>query len=93
LRTVLEGAVVNVKETLQVRFVARQVAEGVAVLERERKWFEGVVEAQQVDRAGEVAGCPQSGEGIGGRSEANVPQDKFADVTPEPLDQVKLADI
>lgn len=93
LRAVLEGAVVFVKETLQVRFIARQVAESVAVLERKGKWFEGVVEAQQVDRAGDVAGRPESGERIGGRPEADVPQDKFASVMLEALNQPQLADI
>jgi hypothetical protein len=63
------------------------------VLKREGQRFEGVIEAQQVDRARDVAGRTQSGEGIGGRSEANVPQDKLASVTLEPFDQAQLADV
>ena len=81
------------QQALQVLFVAPQVAERLAVLQRERQRFEGVVEAQQVDRAGDVAGRPQRGERIGRRAEADVPQDKFARVTLEPLDQAQLPDI
>ena len=93
LRAVLEGAVAFAQQALQVRFVAGQVAECLEVLQREGERFEGVVEAQQVDRAGDVAGRPQSGERVGGRAETDVPQDKVACVTLEPLDQPQLPDI
>jgi hypothetical protein len=81
------------QQAFQVRLVTLQVAERRAVLKRERQWFESVVEAQQVDRAGNVAGGPKSGKRVGRRSEADIPEDKFAYVAPEPLDQAQLPDI
>ena len=93
LRAVLEGAVAVAQEAFQVRFVAAQVTERVAVLEGEGQRFEGVVEAQQVDGAGDGAGRAQGGEGVGGRAEADIPQDEFAGVMLEALDQAQLPDI
>src|ERR1035438_6354809 len=55
--------------------------------------FEGVIEAQQVNRARDVPGGPQSRERIGRRPEADIPQDEFSRVTLEPLDQPQLPDI
>jgi hypothetical protein len=81
------------QEALEALFVAAQVAECFAVLEREGERFEGVIEAQQVDRAGDVPGRPQGGERIGCRPEADIPQDEFARVPPEALDQAQLPDI
>ena len=63
------------------------------MFEREGQRLEGVIEAQQVDRAGDVAGRPQRGERIGRRPEADIPQDEVALVTPEALGQAQLADI
>src|ERR1035437_5353701 len=60
---------------------------------REGQRFECVIEAQQVDRARDAAGRMQSGEGIGRRPEANVPQDKLARVMLEPFHQAQLPDI
>ena len=93
LRAVLEGAVVFAQQALQVRFITPQVAERAAVLECEGQRFEGVIEAQHVDRAGDAAGCPQRGERIAGRPEADIPQDEFARVTQEPIGQPQLPDI
>ena len=52
-----------------------------------------MVEAQQVDRARDGAGRPQCGDRVGGSAEADIPQDEFARVTLEALDQAQLADI
>jgi len=52
-----------------------------------------VVEAQEVDRAGDLARRPQSGERIGGGAEADIPQDELAGVMLEALDQAQLTDI
>jgi hypothetical protein len=85
--------VVVVQQTFKVRFVTRQVTECLAVLQREGQWFEGVVEAQEVDCAGDGAGGTQGGDRVGGSAEADIPEDKFARVTLEALDQAQLSDI
>ena len=81
------------QQTLDVPFVAPQVAERRAVLQPEGQWVERVVKAQQVDRTGDVPSRPQSGERIGRRSEANIPQNELARVALEALDQAQLPDV
>src|ERR1035441_970709 len=71
LRALLECTAMLAQETLQVLLVTPQVAECLAMLERERQRFEGVIEAQQVNRARDVPGGPQSRERIGRRPEAD----------------------
>jgi hypothetical protein len=93
LGTVLEGAVVVLQEALEVRFVARQVTERFAVLEREGERVEGVIEAEQVDWAGDGTSCVQGGDRVGGSAEADIPEDEFARVTLEALGQAELPDI
>jgi hypothetical protein len=93
LRAVLEGAVAIVLQAFEMRLVAAQVAEGVAVLKGEGKRVEGVVEAQEVDRARDGAGRAQGGDGVGGSAETDIPQDEFAIVMLEALDQAELSDI
>jgi hypothetical protein len=93
LRAVLEGAVAVVQKTFEVWLVAAQVAEGVAVLKGEGKRVEGVVEAQQVDRARDAMSRAHGGDGVGGSAETDVPENKFAGVMLESLDQAELPDI
>jgi hypothetical protein len=93
LRAVLEGAVAVVQQTFEVWLVAAQVTEGVAVSEGEGKRVEGVVEAQEVDCAGDGASRAQGGDRVGGGAETNIPENKFACVMLEALDQAQLVDI
>ncbi len=93
LGTVVERAVLVVKEALEMRLVTGQVAERGGVLEGEGEGIEGVVETQEADGAGEVAGGAQGGKGVGGGTEANVPDDELAGVALEAVDEAELADV
>jgi hypothetical protein len=52
-----------------------------------------MVEAQKVDRAGDGAGRAEGSDGVGGGAETDIPQDEFAGVMLEALDQAELANI
>jgi len=76
--TVGEFAFVVAEEGCDGLFVTGEVAEGDGVFEGELERFEGVVKADDTERALRGAGGAQNCEDIGGSTEADVPDDEFA---------------
>ncbi len=81
------------KQAPEVGFKPGQITQIASVLEGKLERLEGVVEAEHPNRGGDLPSRPQDGERVGGRPEANVPDDEFALKAPEPLDQAELANI
>ena len=61
--------------------------------QREFQWFDGAIEADQADPAGQTAGGAEDGQGIGGGAEANVPDDEFTRVLREAFVEAELPDV
>ena len=70
-----------------------EIGEVLDVLEGKFQRFQGMIEAQQADGAGELPRGAEQRERICGGAEANVPHDEFTGVSPYALDQPKLADV
>ena len=76
-----------------MRFMPAQVFERLDVLEGKSERLQRVVEAQDVDGAWDVTGRAQGGQGVGGSTQAHIPQDELVRVAPRPFGQAKLVDI
>ena len=74
-------------------FVAVEVAENFCIIKRELERFDGVVEADDAQRAFRGTGGAENGQNIRGGAEADVPDDKFTGMSGHAFGQPKLADI
>lgn len=70
-----------------------EVAEDFRVIEGEPERFEGVIEADDAERATGGAGGAEDGEDIRGGAEADVPDDEFTGMRGETFRQAELADV
>ena len=61
--------------------------------EGEAKWIKGFLEAFEANSRRDGAGGGEDGEGIGGRSQANVPDDEFTGGGAEAFGQPHLAEV
>ena len=71
-------------------FMAAEVAQFRRVIEREAKWFQRVVKTHEPHGARQVADGTQDRQGVGGRAEADVPDDKLTRMRRKPLAQPEL---
>ncbi len=78
---------------LQVIFVAAEITEIIRVLQRELQRFERMIEAHKAEIAREVPRGAQNGKGIGGRTQTDIPDHKFAGVRLKPLAEPELIDV
>ncbi len=90
---VFKDSLVIAQQVCYGGFVVGEVAEGGGVFEGELERFEGVVEADDAQGAGDVAGGAQHGEDVGGGAEANIPDDEFAGVGGEAFGEAELLDV
>jgi len=81
------------KEGFDGGFVIGEVAEGGGVFEGELERLEGVVKADDAERASRGAGGAQNGQNIGGGAEADVPDDEFAGVGGHAFGEAELFNV
>ena len=74
-------------------FVVVEVAENLRIIESELKRFDGVIEADDPERAIRGTGGAQNGQDIRGGAEADVPDDEFAGMSRHAFRKPKLADV
>src|SRR5258706_7262530 len=80
-------------QILKPAFVAGEIAQRFGMLQCELRRFDGVVEANQMQRTGNLPSSAQNRERIGGGSQANIPNYELPRVMLKTFDQSKLADV
>src|SRR5713226_5042995 len=89
----VESDLVLTDESLEMVFVALEIAQSMGVWEGEAERFDGLIETEQPDRAREFASGSQHGQGVGRRAQAHIPNDELPAVVSDALDQVKLLNV
>lgn len=93
LFAVAERNVIFLQQFLNTIFVAAEVAESFGILQREFQRRLCVIKTDEADGTFQIARGAQNGERIRRRAEADVPDDKFANMILQPLAQAKLVDV
>jgi hypothetical protein len=93
LRAVLKGHAMIAQKSLQMFFIAAEVAEVGGVLEREFQRLQRVIKTDEANLARDVPRGAQDGERVGRRAQADIPDHKFAGLILEPLAQPELVDV
>ncbi len=93
LFTVLKTNSLFADKCWQMIFVAAEIAEFGGVLQGEFQRFQGVIKTDEPKLTRNVPRAAQNCERVRGRTEANIPNHKFADVILQSLAQSKLMNI
>lgn len=92
-RTVPEGNFSRKKQFVQVVFVTGKIAEGGRIFKGEFQRFGSIVETDEAETSGNLAGGAEDGNRIGGGAKTDVPDNKFAGGFREAFRDVELADV
>ena len=90
---VAEGDVMRAEQFANVVFVAPEISQHFSVLQRERQGFNLMIKADEPECAGQVTGGTQNGQGVGCRTEADIPNHEFTGMTLQPFAQPELIDV
>src|SRR5258706_2453858 len=80
-------------QILKPAFVAGEIAQRFGMLQCELRRFDGVVEANQVQRTGNLPSSAQNRERIGGGSQADVPNYELPRVVLKAFEEAKLPNV
>jgi len=80
-------------EFLQMIFVAAEITKFGGVFQREFQRLQRVIKTDKANLTREVARGAQNGKRVRRRAEADIPNDKFANVILQPLAQLELVDV